>query len=229
MSNAPIYAASKEANDGEVTANLAPVIICDDHIAIRAGVARILEERGIEVAGECFSVASLLDFVGKFPDAIVITDLAVDDVPFPILVGRIREKSAQCQVIVYSMREAPATIGLCYESGAIAFIPKRSEPDEIIKAVENARRGERYFPVSVASNLANFHIDGNAPSNALTTRELDIFIRFAKEESVEQIAEELEVSEKTVQNSLSTISKKLDVPRTNFYQVARRYGLLDFG
>lgn len=209
-------------------AKKATVIVCDDHIAIRAGIAKILESYGIAVVGECFAVSTLLELVSHHPNAIVITDLAVDKVPFPALVEKLHKQTSKCRIVVYSMRESPATIGLCYEAGASAFVPKRSEPEELIKAVESARLGERYFPPSVASNLANFHIDRNAPSHSLSAREMEIFLSFSKNETIEALAERLGISDKTVQNILTQISKKLDVPRTSFHQVAVRYGLLDF-
>jgi two-component system, NarL family, invasion response regulator UvrY len=126
------------------------------------------------------------------------------------------------------MREAPATIGLCYEAGALAFVPKSSEPEEIIKAVESACSGQRYIPPSVASNLANFHIaDRNSPMNMLSAQEKDMFVGYANGETVETLAQNFGVSDKRVQNVLSQISKKLDAPRSTFFQVARRYGLID--
>jgi len=205
----------------------APIIICDDHIAIRAGVMKILEEQGITAVSECNTVAVLLDLVRQYPNSIVITDLAIDETPLPTLIAQLRNQSANCQIVVYSMREAPSTIGLCYEEGVAAFVPKSAEPEEIVKAIEAANRGERYFPAAVASELANFHVDRRAPSNVLSPREMAVFIGYAKEETVEILATKLGISERTVNNLLSLIAKKLDVPRSAFHHVARRYGLLD--
>lgn len=212
----------------EPAADPAPyVIVCDDHIAIRTGVTQILEKQGITVAGQCHTVPALMELISQFPAAVIMTDLAVDALPFPELVKKARQQSPDCKIVVYSMREGPGTIGLCYEAGAAAFVPKRSEPEEIINAVLAADRGERYFPPDVASHLASLHVDGNAPKNILNARELEIFTGYASGETAEVLAAKLNVSEKTINNALSQISKKLDAPRATFYQIARRYGLVD--
>lgn len=206
-----------------------PIIICDDHAAIRAGIARILEEQKMAVIEGCDTVPALLTLVRQCPNAVVITDLAIDQLPFPALAAKLHSLSADCRIVVYSMREAPATIGLCYEAGALAFVPKSSEPEEIIKAVESACADQRYIPPSVAANLANFHIaDRNSPMSMLSAQEKNMFAGYAKGETVEMLARRFGVSDKRVQNILSQISKKLDAPRSAFFQVARRYGLIDF-
>lgn len=203
------------------------VIICDDHIAIRSGLTRILEDNKIAVAGECGTTPALLELVRLHPDAVVITDLGIDELPFPALMAKLKKQAADCKVVVYSMREAPATIGLCYEAGATAFVPKSASPEELFQAIKNAVQGEQYFPASVASQLASFHVDKKAPPNILSAREKDIFVGYAKEGTVEALAAKMGVSDKTVQNLLSQIAKKLDAPRSTFHQLARKYGLLD--
>lgn len=203
------------------------VIICDDHIAVRTGVMTILKENEIVVAGHCDNVASLEKLVEESPDAVVITDLAIDEVPFQDLVKRLRGKSANCKIVVYSMREAPGTIGLCYDAGVLAFVPKRSDPSELILAVEHANNGQRYLPPSVATALAQFHIDAKVPINLLSARELELFVGYANGDSLEALAKKLGLSEGTVNNMLSRIAKKLSLPRSMFAETARKYGLLN--
>ncbi len=204
------------------------VIICDDHIAIRGGVIQILEGQQIAAVG-CDTVAALVRLVRQHRAAVVITDLAVDGVPFPLLMEKLGGRSMNCRVVVYSMREAPATVGLCYGAGALAFVPKRAEPEEIIKAVQMAAKGERYYPPAVAAELASFHvIDKHSPSKLLTERELRIFMAYARGDSAGELAEQCDASKKTIQNSLGIISQKLGVPRTQFHLLASQHGLLEF-
>ena len=202
-------------------------IVSDDHIAMRTGVIKILEEEGIHIAGECGTVAALTALVRHHPDAVVITDLGMDDMPLRELMAALREQAPDCKLVIYSMREAPSTIGLCYEAGALAFVPKRADPDELVKAVRHAAARERYFPASVASELASLHVDGKSPSNLLSAREMEIFIGYAKRESIDALAARLEISDRSIHNTLSRIAKKLDVPRSTFSEFARRYGLID--
>jgi DNA-binding NarL/FixJ family response regulator len=204
------------------------IIICDDHAAIRAGVSHILEQRNKHIVGACGAVAELLALVRKHPDAIVVIDLGIDQLPFPELMTKLRKAAPPCRVVVYSMREAPGTIELCYDAGAIAFVPKSDDPEEIVRAVDRAEQSERYLPPSVASSLANFHLeDRRSPLGMLSAQEREVFVGYARGEVVDALAGRLGVSDKRIQNLLSLISKKLDAPRSAFYQIARRCGVVD--
>ncbi len=151
------------------------VIVCDDHAAIRAGVTHILEQQDKRIVGGCGAIPDLLALIKQHPDAIVVTDLGIDRLPFPDLMTLLRKASSRCRIVVYSMREAPGTIELCYDAGAIAFVPKSADPEEIVKAVESAGQGERYLPSSVASTLANFHIEGRrSPLGMLSEQEKEV-------------------------------------------------------
>jgi DNA-binding NarL/FixJ family response regulator len=215
------------ANKSTITTR-PPVIVCDDHIAIRIGLEGILKEHGFVIAGSCHLVDELLALVKRFPSAVVITDLAVEGLPIQELIGKIHENSSKCQVLVYSMRESSTTISMCYKAGAIAFVPKSADPDDIAKAVEHAMKGQRYFPPAVAAELANLNIDKDSPSNILTKKELPIFIEYCKCGDTNMVAEMLDMQERTVQNILSGIAKKLDTPRRQLHLVARKYGLIEF-
>jgi len=204
------------------------IIICDDHAAIRAGVRHILEQRNKDIVGACGTVPELLALVRRHPDAIVVIDLGIDQLPFPELMTKLRKAAPPCRIVVYSMREAPGTIELCYDAGAIAFVPKSDDPEEIIRAVERAEQSERYLPPSVASSLANFHIeDRRSPLGMLSAQEKEVFVGYARGESVDALAGRLGVSDKRIQNLLSQVVKKIDAPRSAFFQVARRFGVVE--
>jgi DNA-binding NarL/FixJ family response regulator len=208
--------------------DVAPIIICDDHIAVRQGLVTILETAGIRVVGTCSSILELLTLASGHPNAIVITDLAVDGWNFPELAKDLWKISRQIKVVVYSARESAVTMGLCYDVGAVAFVPKTASPDEIIKAIEFARAGERYFPAEVASTVYALTHDRNNIESILTSRELNIFVSYSRGHTIDSIAKAMDVSEKTVQNVLSEISKKLDCPRSSFSEFARQKGYLDY-
>lgn len=204
-----------------------PVIICDDHIAIRAGLRQILERAKIRVAGECEDLPQLLALTERYPAAVLMTDLGVDDVPFTKLVSEVHRRAAAMPIIVYSMRETPATISLCYQEGASAFVPKRADISEIVEAVLAVGAGKVYFTREVAANLAAMQVVPSPPKEILLPRELQVFIAYAKSPNINQIAADLSVTSKTVQNTVSAISKKLDIPRNQFYATAVKHGLID--
>lgn len=205
-----------------------PVIICDDHIGIRRGLQTILKEEGVNVVGLCGSVDELLDLARSHPTSIVILDLQIDGLEFPELVEKLREQSKDIKVVVYSARESAVTMGMCYEFGAVAFIPKNSTQDDIINALRFAADGERYFPNAVAPVVWGLSRDRNNIESRLSPREMELFLGYCRDPSIPKLAESTGLAEKSVQNALSTISKKLDAPRTTFLHLAQKCGLLQY-
>lgn len=201
------------------------VIICDDHIAIRSGLRGILEEANFHVVATCETVPTLIEALKAHPHAVVITDLGVGGLAFPDMMEAMRTQVDHCRVIAYSMRETASTIGLCYESGALAFVPKSADIDEIIRALESAARDQRYIPPSVATELATLHVDQRNPRLLLSDREMALLLSYAENDNIDALAEKHGLSTKTVQNTLSMISKKLGTARTSFHKLVQEYGL----
>ena len=205
-----------------------PVIICDDHIAIREGLKAILENARINVVGVSESVAELLKQVKQHPASIVIVDLQVDGVQFPELIKQLHAQSDEIRVVVYSARKSPVTMGMCYEYGATAYIPKDSKPSDIIKALEFAENGERYFSATVAAIVYDLNNDRTKIISKLSPREMEIFLAYCKEPSIEKIARDIGITEKSLSNAVSVISKKLNISRSMFNHMAQECGLLEF-
>lgn len=217
-----------KARSAASTASPSPsVVVCDDHIAIRAGLRQIFETEQVRVVGECQSLDELLVLARQHPEAVLVTDLGIDGVPFSALVKEVRLCLDDMPIVVYSMRETPATIDLCYKSGAVAFVPKRADVAELIKAVRSASVGKLYFPSDVATELAALHVDRRHPKLLLLPRELEIFEAYAKNPAVAEIAASLGVTPKRVQNTLSQIAQKLDLPRSQFRSAAIRHGIVE--
>ena len=206
---------------------LPSVIICDDHQAIRAGLGELLREFGVDICASVGTVSELLAAVGDHPDALVISDLGVESTAFRDLMAEITDISPGCRVIIYSMRDTPSSIRVCYDLGAYAFVPKSSDVDEIVKALRWAASGMKYFPDDVAAELEELEDDSSNPRNVLTGREFAVFMTFVHVGSAEAVAERQDITLKTTQNLLGIISKKLGVPRSQFHRVASENGLLD--
>ncbi|MES2887765.1 MAG: response regulator transcription factor [Pseudomonadota bacterium] len=201
------------------------VILCDDHVAIRAGLRAMLERDGMQVVGECSTAVDLMNLAQAHPLAVVITDLGVDDLQFPELMAALRSHAPGSRVVVYSMRETPAIADLCYQAGATAFVPKSAEFGEVTTAVRMASQGQSYVPAMVVSELITVRSAQRNPRTLLSAKDLELFTHYAEGHTVPQLAQALGLSEKTVQNRLTHISKTLAVARSAFHVLAREYGL----
>ncbi len=142
-------------------------------------------------------------------------------------------KCTSCQplrpkVLMFSMFDDISIIDRAMKLGAMGYVSKQSEPDVLISAVTSIIKGRRYLEHNTAIELATFnlsHSGGNLTD--LTQRELDIFLGIANGLCRKQVAESLNISEKTVSNVITQLKRKLEL-QTNaeFVHLAIKQGYI---
>jgi two-component system invasion response regulator UvrY len=149
---------------------LSGILVIDDHPIIAKACGLVLEPLGIEKiisAGD--ADAGYQAFVEHEPD-VSIVDLSLhgEELDGIALIKRIRARSADAKILVFSMRSDRTSFMSAIEAGATGYLIKDSPTDEFAKAVERTRSGRRYVDPQLALNLA-------FPTNAaLTPRERQI-------------------------------------------------------
>ncbi|MEK8049349.1 response regulator transcription factor [Ideonella sp. DXS22W] len=193
------------------------VMLVDDHAIVRAGYRRLLDlEPGFAVVAECgdgdAAFAQLQRMADARPPAV---DLVVLDLSMPgrsglDLLRRIGLRWPVLRVLVFSMHDSPAMVAQALKAGAHGFVTKSSEPDELVAALRRVAAGE----VGVCSA----DIAGSAetpaaqpPHMALSVREFDVLRGLVEGLGIEQIAERLHLSPKTVSNHQTQIRQRLGV------------------
>jgi two-component system invasion response regulator UvrY len=113
--------------------------------------------------------------------------------------------------------------------GALGFLSKRSAPETLIEAVTTISTGRRYLDANLAQKLALGELDGaQSPIERLSEREFEVFIRLARGETVQHIAEDLKLSASTVGTHLYNIKQKLEVVnQSELTLLAIRHGLIE--
>jgi two-component system invasion response regulator UvrY len=114
--------------------------------------------------------------------------------------------------------------------GALGFLSKRSAPEALTEAIGAVAAGRRYLDVSLAQKLALAEIEGGAksPVERLSEREFEVFIRLARGETVQRIAEDLKLSASTVGTHLYNIKQKLGASnQSELTLLAIRHGLIE--
>ncbi|MEC8903316.1 MAG: response regulator transcription factor, partial [Pseudomonadota bacterium] len=132
------------------------------------------------------------------------------------------------KVLMFSMFDDISIIDRAMKLGAMGYVSKQSEPDVLISAVTSIIKGRRYLEHNTAIELATFnlsHSGGNLTD--LTQRELDIFLGIANGLCRKQVAESLNISEKTVSNVITQLKRKLEL-QTNaeFVHLAIKQGYI---
>jgi two-component system invasion response regulator UvrY len=190
------------------------VLLVDDHAVVRTGFRLLLQSQPqISVVAEAESgEAACQRYLELQPD-VVVMDLAMPGMGGIEALRRIRAHHPQARILALSAQDDPMHARRALREGALGFLSKRSAPETLIDAVTTVSTGQRYIDASLAQKLALDEIDGAGKSvlERLSEREFDVFIRLARGENVQRIAEDLKLSPSTVGTHLYNIKQKLHV------------------
>ncbi len=189
------------------------VMLADDHAVVRAGYRFLLENvQDIEVVAEATSGEdALVQFEQVKPDVLVI-DLTMPGIGGMEAIRRLRASRPEARILVFSMHENAALVEHALQEGVAGYISKNSSPDTLVTAVRRIAAGNVYIDSELAQNLVLQQSRGQREALAgLSTRELQILRLFAEARGVDEIAESLSLSSKTIANYLTQIKDKLNV------------------
>jgi two-component system, NarL family, invasion response regulator UvrY len=189
------------------------VLIIDDHPIVLQGCRRMLEDAGIEIVLEARDPTSGYRQYRRHHPDVTIVDLAM---PGSGLVGldlirRMRSHDPHARILVFSMHSDPVIAARALEAGATGYALKDTSSDELMKAFEQVRAGTPYLSHELAIEVALARTGARRdPLADLTPRELQTLSLLAQGKPYGRIAEELNVSYKTVVNACSQLKQKLN-------------------
>lgn len=190
------------------------VIVADDHTLFRIGLKQMLHSyAGIEVVGEATDAKETLAAVAAQPCDVLIMDLTMPGVSGTSLIEQAVRQRPDLPILVLSMHDEPATVRRALQAGATGYITKGSSPDVLHTAVTRIGSGERYIDPAVAESLAFEAVaQSNAePHQTLSKREWQILGLITQGVMLNQIAEQLHLSPKTVTTHKAHLMEKLGV------------------
>jgi DNA-binding NarL/FixJ family response regulator len=174
----------------------------DDHPVVRQGYRRVLENQSdFRVVAEADNAAgAYAAFKTHTPD-VVVMDISMKGASGLEAVRNIRARDDRARILVFSMHGEAALVKTAFNAGASGFVTKSSEPAALIQAIRSVARGERAMSDDIAHALAE---DSLNPSQSmlerLGEREIEILRQLAAGSTADQIAANLNLSLKTVQN-----------------------------
>lgn len=204
-------------------ANLEPVtvVIADDHSIWRSGVRSDLGEN-FRVVGEAADAAEAVEVITATKPTLVLSDLHMPNG------GGLRvakECGELAHVVMLTVSEAERDLLDAVAAGALGYLLKSTEPDELRRALWKAATGEPVFSPSLASlvltEFRRMKLD-DTPAKALSDREREVLQYVARGHTYREIGEELFIAEKTAENHVRNILKKLHLNRK---QELMRYAL----
>jgi two-component system, NarL family, invasion response regulator UvrY len=189
------------------------VLVVDDHPVVLQGCRRILVDAGITAVLEASDATTAYDLFRRHRPDVAVIDLSMqnDDLHGLSLIRRISADDERFPILVLSMHREPTLVLQALEAGAMGYILKDTATDDLLKAVTEVQRGNRYLSHGLALEVALARMPPPHSLSDLTSREFETLALLAKGKGYSQIAEELDVSYKTVLNVSSQLKKKLAV------------------
>ncbi len=205
------------------------VVVVDDHPIFREGLAALLMSLGdMEVVATAADAESALAVVAQNDIDVVMMDLSLPGMSGITATGQIAARSDAPAVLVVTMVDDDDTVLAAMRAGARGYVLKGATGDEIGAAVRAVVAGSAVFGAAVARQIlaiaaTSERTDNTARTEGLTDRESHVLRLLGDGRSNTQIARDLHLSLKTVQNYVSRILDKLQLAdRTQAALLAQR-------
>jgi len=191
------------------------IVIVEDHPVFAAGLAALLDTHpDIVVAGIASDGPAALDLATRTSDIdVVLMDLNLPSISGVEVTAQLAARTDPPVVLVITMVDDDDTVMAALRAGARGYVLKDATGDQIVSAVRTVADGGAVFGQGIATRVLALSSTGPAPSPAdgLTDRERQVLVRIKAGSSNAQIARELDLSLKTVQNYVSRVLDKLQV------------------
>jgi len=210
--------------------NKTTVLLVDDHELVRAGFRRLLEDgEQFTVIAEAGSGEQAVQDYAKHHPQVVVMDISMPGIGGIGAIERIIARDSSAHILVLSVHEDSVFTTRALQAGALGFIPKRSAPEEMLKAVQQVAQGKMCIDPAIAQQLAMQKLSGSDNLlDVLSQREFEVFRLLAEGKTVNDIAGILSLSPKTVGTHHTNIKQKLDVSNSaELARLAIRSGLLE--
>lgn len=194
------------------------VAITDDHPLVINGVKDMLSSyTDITIEGAYLDGKSLLDGLEQQLPDVLLLDINLPDVRGEELTKIIHKKFPSVKILALTNFDNTLYAGNMINNGALGYLLKNTDRETLIEAIKTVFSGEKYLSDDMKERVSDFIKKNNKKSTvkaSLTPREMEILRLLARGYSNQQIAAELFLSKRTVENYRLNLSIKLDTKNT---------------
>jgi DNA-binding NarL/FixJ family response regulator len=188
------------------------VLLADDHTIMREGLKQLFAVvGGIEVVAEAEQGAQLLERLRHVAVDLLLLDMTMPGISGEDLIGRVRAHHPSLPILVLSMHDEPQIAQRALKAGANGYVTKDQDPETLVAAIRKTACGGRFLDPALAERMA-FEATGveAAPQHAaLSNREFQIMRLLARGLTVNDIALDLSISNKTVSTHKARLMEKM--------------------
>lgn len=190
------------------------VLIAEDHKIVREGLKQLIGLSGdLTVVGEAVNGTDVLDRLRATPCDVLLLDISMPGLNGIEVIPRIKALPAPPAILVLSMHDEAQIAARALKAGAAGYATKDSEPALLLAGLRKVASGGRYIDPQIADRLVfEVGLSSDRPAHAsLSEREYQIFERLVKGTHLNDIADELAISAKTVSTHKVRLMQKLSV------------------
>ena len=208
------------------------VMIADDHAVVRAGLrALIAADTSLSLVGEASGGVEAIELTRQLQPDVLVLDLSMPDLDGISITRRIKQEFNNIHVLILTVHEDEALVKEAIRCGASGYIIKNAAESELISAIKIIMRGDMYVDPSVLRSLLD---ENHKPANPaselepLTPRETEVLRLIVQGYTNRQIANELQISVRTVEGHRANLSEKLGLhSRVELVRYAKNHKLID--
>ncbi len=203
---------------------------CNDHQIVRTGFRELLtEDSAISISFEAANGDDALALLRTTPCDVLLLDISLPGKSGVDVLRTVRQRYPDLKVLILSGFPEESYALAMIKNGANGYLCKDCEQSELLKAIRTVSLGRRYVSPRTAELLADEMSGGRSGElhEFLSDRELQVFLRLVRGESVSDIAEQLHLSVKTISTYRSRLTEKLNVTsNAELATYAIRHGLI---
>ena len=206
--------------------------LADDHVMVRQGIRRIVEENpDLEVVAEASDGLELFEILRNVIVHLIIVDITMPNISGIEVTKRIKALYPEVKVLILTMHKGKELLEHAIAAGADGYLLKEDASKELMNAIAAIRRGEIYMSPLLVSHIKELYVQNHRPparSDILSARETEILKLIAEGKSSKEIAAILYLSIRTVDNHRTNIMKKLNVNKNiDLVRYALSMGYID--
>lgn len=184
------------------------ILLVDDHTILLDGVKSLLsQEDDLQIVGQAGSAEAALEFLKKQDVDLVITDYSMPGMDGLSLLNTVKRVAPNTKIIMLSMHDEVHLVKEILKAGVNGYVLKKDTHKELLNAIRDVTNGKVYLSSDVNKMLIT-NLNNPDEGKLLTDREREILKLIAKEYTNKDIAEELFISERTVETHRKNIFKK---------------------
>ncbi|CRN06558.1 response regulator transcription factor [Pseudomonas fulva] len=190
------------------------VLVAEDHTIVREGIKQLIGlAKDMQVVGEAANGEQLLDSLRHIRCDVVLLDISMPGVSGLEAIPRIRALHDAPAILMLSMHDEAQMAARALKAGAAGYATKDSDPALLLAAIRRVAGGGRYIDPALADRMV-FEVgltESRPLHTLLSEREFSVFERLAQGANVNDIAQQLALSSKTISTHKARLMQKLKV------------------